>query len=402
MVVFGFMIPSYDAALFGFACIVLFTPPFACFVLEYYYTIKSRKQIYDDKLSAINASNMVAIFDNKGILISANENFCIATGYTEEELKGMPHGNLVPRDIVRTKEYRQFWKDLNRGIFIRRKFRRRKKDGSDYWCYATYSPIRNGTGAVYQVMKIASDITEEHLAQEELQHKNVYLEHAAKILRHDMHSGINTYIPRGLRGIERRLNDDVIKEYRLESSFKLIKEGLLHAQRVYKGVYEFTNLVKKNAEMERHVYRLDKILEDYLGKTSYSDQVVIGRLPAVEVNEALFCTAIDNLVRNGLKYNDSESKMVAITMEDESHIAIIDNGRGLTHEEFEILCKPYERKKEQKESGTGLGLNISLAIFNEHGFTMEVKKQDVGTKILIRINDDYLSNCTQIINLESR
>ena len=29
----------------------------------------------------------------------------------------------------------------------------------------------------------------------ELSRKNTYLEHAAKILRHDMHSGINTYLP---------------------------------------------------------------------------------------------------------------------------------------------------------------------------------------------------------------
>lgn len=396
MVVFGYMFPSYDAALFGYACIVLFTPPFVCFALDFFYTIKSKKQIYDDKLSAINTSSMVAVFDNKGNIISVNQNFCDATGYTAQELIGMSHGNLVPRDFVRTKEYRKFWKDLNRGIFTRDKFRRRKKDGSDYWCYATYSPIRNGSGAVYQVIKIASDITEEYLAQQELQHKNVYLEHAAKILRHDMHSGINTYIPRGIKGLERRINEEQIKSLKIESSLKLIKEGLLHAQRVYKGVYEFTNLVKKDSEMETNHYKLDHILREYLCKTAYSDQVAIGILPEAKVNEALFCTAVDNLVRNGLKYNDSEFKMVAITMEDESHIAIIDNGRGLTQDEFEILCKPYSRKENQKEAGTGLGLNISIAIFKEHGFDMFVSDQEEGTKILIKINDDYLSDCTLI------
>src|SRR6056300_2034269 len=161
---------------------------------------------------------------------------------------------------------------------------------------------------------------------DDLSKKNVYLEHAAKILRHDMHSGINTYIPRGIKGLERRISKDHIKNLKIESSLKLIKEGLLHAQRVYKGVYEFTNLVKKDAEMETEYCKLDNILKDYLCKTAYSDQVAIGILPEVKVNEALFCTAVDNLVRNGLKYNDSEFKMVAITMEDESHIAIIDNG----------------------------------------------------------------------------
>ena len=81
----------------------------------------------------------------------------------------------------------------------------------------------------------------------QLETNNTYLEHAAKILRHDMHSGINTYIPRGVSSLEKRLTDDNIKELKIESPLKMIKEGLLHTQKVYKGVYEFTNLVKKDS-----------------------------------------------------------------------------------------------------------------------------------------------------------
>ena len=42
--------------------------------------------------------------------------------------------------------------------------------------------------------------------------KNTFLEHAAKILRHDMHSGINTYMPRGVSSLKRRLNEEIIEE----------------------------------------------------------------------------------------------------------------------------------------------------------------------------------------------
>ena len=45
-------------------------------------------------------------------------------------------------------------------------------------------------------------------ALDEANHKNTYLEHAARMLRHDMHSGINTYIPRGIGSLERRLDKD--------------------------------------------------------------------------------------------------------------------------------------------------------------------------------------------------
>lgn len=219
----------------------------------------------------------------------------------------------------------------------------------------------------------------------EIEHKNTYLEHAAKILRHDMHSGINTYIPRGISSLERRLTPGVIDDLKLEAPLKMLKEGLNHTQRVYRGVTEFTNLVKQGQKIDKQEHDLRKILVDYLDQTSYKDQVAIDWLPTIPVNEPLFCTAIDNLIRNGLKYNDSEFKVVAIFMLDDNHMAIQDNGRGMTSEEFIHLSKPYTRKEGQKEKGTGLGLNICIAILNEHGFAVSCEKQEEGTRIKVRI-----------------
>jgi signal transduction histidine kinase len=164
----------------------------------------------------------------------------------------------------------------------------------------------------------------------------------------------------------------------------MIKEGLIHTQKVYKGVYEFTNLVKKDACLNVTNCDLKVILENYLSSTSYKSQVVIHPLVEIEVNEALFCTAIDNLIRNGLKYNDSNTKMVTIQMENELLI-IQDNGRGMTQEEFLHLSKPYTRKEGQKESGTGLGLNICVAILKEHGFEVYSEKNGIGTKMKIKL-----------------
>jgi len=227
--------------------------------------------------------------------------------------------------------------------------------------------------------------------KKDLSKKNIYLEHAAKIIRHDMHSGINTYLPRGIKSLNRRLNDDVVKELRISSPLRLIQDGLHHAQKVYAGVYEFTNLVKENAQLDKKHCNIKHILEDYLRLTAYKNQVVLSdSLPeSLEVNEALFCTAIDNFIRNGLKYNDSATKYVKVYLEANYHtgsyIVVEDNGRGLTREEFYYLSKPYTRKEGQKESGTGLGLNISIEILKEHGFTVFADKKNNGTKVYIKI-----------------
>jgi RimK family alpha-L-glutamate ligase len=173
-------------------------------------------------------------------------------------------------------------------------------------------------------------------------------------------------MPRGLSSLERRLSSEDITSLKIEAPIKMIKEGLKHSQKVYKGVYEFTNLVKKDVVLNKSECNLKSILDDYLSSTAYSSQVIIEELPTIEVNEPLFCTAVDNLIRNGLKYNDSDTKFVKITS-DEKYVYIQDNGRGITQEDFDHLSKPYTRKEGQKESGTGLGLNICVAILEEHG-----------------------------------
>jgi signal transduction histidine kinase len=163
---------------------------------------------------------------------------------------------------------------------------------------------------------------------------------------------------------------------------KLIKEGLHHSQKVYVGVKEFTNLVKKDSQLEKHRVNLTSILKDYLRSTAYSSQVMISELGEEEVNPALFCTAVDNLIRNGLKYNDSDTKLIKIYKEKEN-IIIEDNGRGMSQSEFEEYSKPYTRKKDNKESGSGLGLNICIAIVKEHGWKLGILKSKNGTKLQI-------------------
>lgn len=209
--------------------------------------------------------------------------------------------------------------------------------------------------------------------------KNAYLEHAAKIIRHDMHSGINTYIPRGISGLEKRLTKDDIQKLKLELPLKMIKDGLSHTQKVYKNVYEFTNLVKTKSVFEKNKVNLKDLLNNYLLTTNYSDNVKVDNLVDIEVNEVLFCNAIDALIRNGIKYNTNENKEIKIYLEND-FIIVEDNGVGLTEKKFKEILN-----KEKINEEDGLGLNICSAIFYEHGFELYCEKIETGTKMKIKI-----------------
>jgi signal transduction histidine kinase len=217
---------------------------------------------------------------------------------------------------------------------------------------------------------------------DDINKKNTYLEHAARIIRHDMHSGINTYMPRGLSSLERRLSDDDIEKFKISAPLKMIKDGLSHTQRVYKSVYEFTNLVKTHVVLDKEMHNVKEVLERYLNNTSYGNQVQISDLMELEINETLFCNAIDNLIRNGLKYNDSQEKWVKVYTEG-NYIVVQDNGRGMTKGQFEKAIRAETGENSKNE--IGLGLSICNAILKEHGFSFTCEKSE-GQGTLIKIN----------------
>lgn len=214
--------------------------------------------------------------------------------------------------------------------------------------------------------------------------KNSYLEHAARIIRHDMHSGINTYMPRGISSLEKRLTTEDIQRLKIDGALKMVKEGLSHTQRVYKSVYEFTNLVKQNVVLNKSLVNVKDLIWNYISSNSYSSQVDISDLGNMEVNETLFCNAIENLIKNGLSYNDSVVKKVRIYNEEE-YLIIEDNGKGFSQKQLEKHLIKYSKKADVTGEEKGLGLNICVAILEEHGFKLSCEKIEGGTRMKIKI-----------------
>lgn len=382
--VIGYAEVTQQKIFLGWMAVIFFMPFFFFTIVEVVRKMRYKFQTINDTLGAINQSNALVEFDPEGIILSCNDIFCSVTGYTKEELIGKSHRMLLPNNIDVDK-YATFWYDLRKGKVKSGEFLRINKQGDDFWIYGNYNPIKDPYGKTYRVLKIASDITDKKIIEFEVNKKNAYLEHAAKILRHDMHSGINTYIPRGLSSLKRRLNTETIKQLKITSPIKMIEEGLNHTQRVYRGVKEFTNLVKSESQLDMVTCDLSLILNDYLKSTAYISQVRIEQLATCKVNESLFCTAVDNLIRNGLKYNDSSTKIVSLYMESSYVLVVEDNGRGMSEEDFLRLSQPYTRRDGQEEEGTGLGLNICVAIIKEHGFKITSEKLTQGTKIRIEL-----------------
>ena len=69
------------------------------------------------QLDALHKSQAVIEFELDGRIITANENFLGAMGYSLAEVQGQHHRMFVDPVEANSAEYREFWARLNRGEF---------------------------------------------------------------------------------------------------------------------------------------------------------------------------------------------------------------------------------------------------------------------------------------------
>ena len=111
------------------------------------------------KLRALGASQAMIEFSLDGTILTANERFLSAMGYTLAEIQGQHHSLLVDPAYRSSPEYTRFWDALRRGEFQAAEFKRFGKGGREVWLQASYNPVMGGHGKPTKILKVATDIT---------------------------------------------------------------------------------------------------------------------------------------------------------------------------------------------------------------------------------------------------
>jgi methyl-accepting chemotaxis protein len=115
------------------------------------------------KIAAISRAQAVIEFNMDGTIVTANENFLRAMGYTLAEIQAKHHSMFVVPADRDSQAYREFWAKLNRGDYQAAEYKRLGKGGKEIWILATYNPILNEAGKPFKVVKFATDVTEQKL-----------------------------------------------------------------------------------------------------------------------------------------------------------------------------------------------------------------------------------------------
>jgi len=120
---------------------------------------------YAGQIEAIGKSQAVIEFSMDGNVLTANQNFLDALGYSLSEIQGKHHSLFMPHDQRDSDAYRTFWAKLNRGEFQSGEYERVGKGGKQIWIQASYNPIRDLNGKPCKVVKYASDTTAQVVAR---------------------------------------------------------------------------------------------------------------------------------------------------------------------------------------------------------------------------------------------
>ncbi len=115
------------------------------------------------QVDAIGKSQAVIEFGMDGKVLTANENFLNALGYSLAEIQGQHHSLFVDPAYRASTEYRLFWDKLGRGEYDAGQYKRIGKGGKEVWIQAAYNPILDLNGKPFKVVKYATDITAEKL-----------------------------------------------------------------------------------------------------------------------------------------------------------------------------------------------------------------------------------------------
>ena len=144
------------------------------------------------KINAINKVQAVIEFDLEGNILTANENFLGAVGYTLDEIQGQHHRMFVDAAYAASAEYKQFWRNLGDGEFAAGEYQRFGKGGKEIWIQASYNPIFDPNGQPYKVVKFATDVTATKIERSDFEGKLEAIGKAQATIEFDLDGNILT------------------------------------------------------------------------------------------------------------------------------------------------------------------------------------------------------------------
>lgn len=220
----------------------------------------------------------------------------------------------------------------------------------------------------------ALDSLQGEQAKIEIQNKtlasvNKDLERFAYISSHNLKTPIRT-IRSFTDLIERDLKRG--KQENFEEYLDYIKQGTSQMQLLVTDILEYSQYNQQDT-FETSEVDLNKIIHFTHSQlqtiTEKEIKLQVPNLPIIQSNKTFITAIFQNLIENGVKYNESETVEITINYIDKEHIHCLsfkDNGIGIEPIYHDRIFKMFERlQNDSKYTGSGVGLGMSKKIIEK-------------------------------------
>jgi PAS domain S-box-containing protein len=342
--------------------------------------ITERKQAEQQRarLAAIVEASDDAIIGKTldGVITSWNEGACRLFGYSAEEIVGKPISLLVPGE--REQEEPIILETVARGEVKRFDTVRRRKDGRDIDVSVTVSPVRDATGKVVGISKVARDITDRRRAETSLarakdaaEAANRELEAFSYSVAHDLRAPL-----RGMNGFAQLLLDTYRDKFDADGQ-DFLQEILLNANKMGDLIDGLLSLARvTRSDLKREHADLSEIVRETAARLRAAEphrevEVTVLDALSADIDPRLARALFENLLGNAWKFTSKQPAArieFGATERDGAPVFFVrDNGAGFDMAYANKLFAPFQRLHTVDEfAGTGIGLATVQRIVHRH------------------------------------
>ncbi len=142
-----------------------------------------------------------------------------------------------------------------------------------------------------------------------------------------------------------------------------------------------THNLKLNPQRVEPKQWLKTIIESYSQEEIKISLEIMNLEKYITIDKHLMSRAVNNLIRNGLRYAQHHLKISFKREDKKIHLSIEDDGIGIPEQFREQIFQPFARldtSRDKQSGGYGLGLAITQKIVQRHGGEIVVDKSTLG------------------------